>query len=57
MDLILKEITDILCKYYPPHHHSMYPIRQLGVHGNRVHFSERKKVLTYEDKKQLCHLT
>ena len=56
MNAILQQITNILCTYYPPHHHSMYPIQQMGIRGERVHFSERKKAITYEHKKELCHL-
>ena len=56
MNEILQQITNILCKYHPPHHHSMYPIQQLGIMGEKVHFRERKKIMTYEHKKELCHL-
>ena len=56
MNAILQQITDILCTHYPTHHISMYPIRQLGIKGTRVHFSEKKKIMTYNDKKELCHL-
>ena len=56
MDNILQQITDVLCKYHPPHHHCMYPIRQLGIRGTRVHYRERKKILTYEDKIKLRDL-
>ena len=56
MNVVLQQITNILCNYYPPHHQSMYPIRQMGIKGERIHFSERKKIMTYEHKKELCHL-
>ena len=57
MNVVLQQISNILCTYYTPTHHSMYPIRQMGVYGNRVHFKERKKAITYDDKKQFISST
>ena len=57
MEAILQQITDILCNIYPPNHISMYPIRQMGIKGTRVHHRDRKKELTYTDRKKLCDLS
>ena len=50
MNGILQQITNILCMHHPPHHHSMYPIRQMGIKGEKIHFRERKKAITHEHK-------
>ena len=56
MNNILTEISDILCKMYPPTHAVFYGIRKLNIYGTRIHHRNRKKELTDEDKHSLCDL-
>jgi hypothetical protein len=53
MDQLLKKVAEVLCTVYAPSHSCLYSLKRMGITGTKLHFRDRKKELTADDKKQI----